>query len=199
MERIRQRAGTADDHGNTATASIPWDTCTYGATKGFLALPNASSGLTKVDAADFSVHAMLSIDVPMVIATPSGPPDPVGTTTPVIQVSSVDVAPTLTLFGPEILRLSSVDTQLRLIVESGSQGTVQAKFGAVVLGTAPIRAGNNDVRFKLPPGMLRTLRRSAAAGSVLTLTPISPNGTTIGQAVTRTVSVLAPKHKQRRK
>jgi hypothetical protein len=133
------------------------------------------------------------------IATPSAPPDPVGTVTPVIQVSSADVAPTLNLFGPEILKLSPVDTLLRLIVESGSQGTVQAKLGTVVLGTASIRAGNNDVRFKLPAGMLRALRRSAAAGNVLTLTPISPNGTTIGQAVTRTVSVLGPKHKQRRK
>jgi hypothetical protein len=186
--------------GNTATASIPWDTCTYAATRGFLALPNASSDPAKVDAADFSVKATVTPDLTM-LATPTGPPDPVTTVTPVIQVSSADVAPTLTLFGPEILRLSPVDTQLRLIVESGSQGTVQAKLGTVVLGTASIRAGNNDVRFKLPAGMLRALRRSAAAGNVLTLTPVSPNGTTIGQAVTRTVSVLAPKPKpkQRRK
>ena len=35
-------------------------------------------------------------------------------------------------------------------MESGSEGTVQAKIGSVVLGTASIRAGNNDVRFKLP-------------------------------------------------
>jgi hypothetical protein len=186
-------------NGNTATTSVPWDTCTYASTRGFLALPNASSGVSKVDAADFSVHAVVSIDAPRTIATPSGPPDPVGTVTPVIQVTSADVAPTLFLFGPEILRLSPVDTQLRLIVESGSQGTVQAKIGTIVLGTASIRAGNNDVRFKLPTGMLRTLRRSASAGRLLTLTPVSPNGTTIGQAVTRTISVLAPKVKPRRK
>jgi hypothetical protein len=185
--------------GNSATASIPWDTCTYASTRGFLALPNASSNVTKVDAADFSVKATVSIDSPSAIATPSAPPNLVGTVTPVIQVTAADVAPTLFLFGPEILRLSSVDTKLRLIVESGSEGTVQAKLGTVVLGTASIRAGNNDVRFKLPAGMLRTLRRSASAGNVLTLTPISPNGTTIGQAVTRTVSVLAPKVKQHRK
>jgi hypothetical protein len=117
----------------------------------------------------------------------------------VTQVSSADVAPTLVLFGPEILRLSSVDTRLRLIVESGSQGTVQAKIGSIVLGTLPIRAGNNDLRFKLPSGMLHRLRRAAAAGNILTLTPVSPNGTTIGQAVTRSISVLAPKAKPRRK
>ncbi len=182
-------------NGNTATASLPWDTCTYATTRGFLSLPNASTG---VDAADFSVKATLSVD-PTSVATPSNPPDPVGTTTPVIQVTAADVAPTLVLFGPEILRLSSVDTRLRLIVQSGSEGTIQAKIGSVVLGTAAIRAGNNDVRFKLPTGMLRALRRSASAGRLLTLTPVSPNGTTIGQAVTRSISVLAPKAKPRRK
>jgi hypothetical protein len=182
-------------NGNTATASIPWDTCTYASTRGFLSLPNAS---TAVDAADFSVKATISID-PTKVATPTGPPSPVGTATPVIQVSSADVAPTLLLFGPEILRLSSVDTRLRLIVQSGSQGTVQAKIGSIVLGTLPIRAGNNDLRFKLPSGMLHRLRRAAAAGNILTLTPMSPNGTTIGQAVTRSISVLAPKAKPRRK
>jgi hypothetical protein len=187
-------------NGNTATASIPWDTCTYADKKGFLALPNASSGpLTGVDAADFSVKATVSVDSPRVIETSSTPPDPVGTVTSVIQVTAADVAPTLFLFGPEILRLSSVDTKLRLIVESGSEGTVQAKIGSVVLGTASIRAGNNDVRFKLPSGMLSRVRRAAAAGNTLTLTPFSPNGTTIGQAVTRTISVLSPKVKQRRK
>jgi hypothetical protein len=183
-------------NGNTATASIPWDTCTYASTRGFLSLPNAS---TAVDAADFSVKATISID-PTKVATPTGPPSLVGTTTPVTQVSAADVAPTLLLFGPEILRLSSVDTRLRLIVESGSQGTVQAKIGSVVLGTLPVRAGNNDLRFKLPSGMLHRLRRAAAAGNILTLTPMSPNGTTIGQAVTRSISVLAPpKAKPRRK
>ena len=186
-------------NGATATASIPWDTCTYASTRGYLALPNASSDPTKVDAADFVVKATVSVDTPRVIATPSGPPDPVGTVTPVIQVTAADVAPTLSLFGPEILRLTSVDTVLRLIVESGSEGTVQAKLGSVVLGTAAIRAGNNDVRFKLPAGMLRALRRAAAVGNILTLTPFSSNGTTMGQAVTRTVSVLTPKVKQRRK
>ncbi len=95
-----------------------------------------------------------------------------------IQVSSADIAPTLSLFGPEVLKLSNLETQLRLIVESNNQGAVQAKLGTVVLGTLPIRAGNNDLRFKLPPGVLRTLRRVASASNVLTLTPTSPNGST---------------------
>ena len=56
---------------------------------------------------------------------------------------------------------------------------MQAKIGSVVLGTASIRAGNNDLRFKLPSGSLKRLRRAASAGNLLTLTPISPNGTTM--------------------
>jgi hypothetical protein len=182
-------------NGNTATAAIPWDTCTYASTRGYLALPNAS---TAVDAADFSVKATLAVD-PTKQATPVNPPNPVGTATPVIQVGSADVAPTLSLFGPEILKLSSADTVLRLIVESNNQGAVQAKLGSVSLGTLPVRAGNNDLRFKLPAGMLKALRRAASATNVLTLTPTSPNGSTVGQSVTRTVNVLTPKVKQHRK
>jgi hypothetical protein len=187
-------------NGNTATASLPWDTCTYVGTNGFLALPNASNGSTEVDGADFSVKATLSVDTTKpTIPTPTAPPDPVGTQTPVIPVTSADVAPTLFLFGPEILRLTGKDTQLRLIVESNGQGSVQAKLGSIVLGTVSLRGGNNDLRFKLPSGVLRALRRTASAPNVLTLTPKSPNGTTIGQAVTRTVRMLAPKVKQHRK
>jgi hypothetical protein len=124
------------------------------------------------------------------------PPDPAFTPTPVVPVSSVDVAPTLFLFGPELLKLSPTETQIRLIVESNGEGTVQAKLGSVVLGTLPVRGGNNDLRFKLPAGLLSALRRSASTGNVLTLTPVSASGSVTGQAVTRTVSVLAAvKHK----
>jgi hypothetical protein len=190
-------------NGNIASASIPWDTCTYTSAKGLLSLPNASSGAGTVDAADFSVKASLSIDSTKPV-NPVNPPTPVTTNTPVVQVSSADIAPTLSLFGPEILKLSGQDTELRLIVESNNQGSVRVTLGSTALGTMPIRAGNNDVRIKLPNGMLRTLRRSATASNVLTLTPTSPNGTTIGQSVTRTVSVLSarkakPKPKLRHK
>jgi hypothetical protein len=181
--------------GNTATAAIPWDTCTYKSNAGWLSLPNAS---TSVDAADFVVTASLTVDTTNP-TSPTPPPDGVTTTTPVIQVTAADVAPTLFLFGPEILRLTSQETKLRLIVESSGQGTVQAKLGSVVLGTVSVRAGNNDLRFTIPSSLLRALRRSAASGNVLTLTPTSPNGATIGQAVTRTVSVLPPKVKRHRK
>jgi hypothetical protein len=114
-------------------------------------------------------------------------------------VSSTDVAPTLSLFGPEVLRLSATETQLRLIVQSSGQGTVKARLGSKVLGTVAVRGGNNDVRFKLPGGTLQTLRRSAAASNVLTLTPVSADGSSTGASVTRIVRVSAPKAKQRAK
>ena len=120
-------------NGNTATASIPWDTCTY-------AGDDEASSRCRTPRTTRRRGRLLgqgdAVGRHDQRATPSAPPDPVGTATPVIQVTSADVAPTLFLFGPEILRLSSVDTRLRLIVESGSEGTVQAKLGSVVLGTA---------------------------------------------------------------
>jgi hypothetical protein len=176
--------------GSTASADIPWDTCTYVSNSGYLSLPNASAA---VDAADFVVTTKLTVKSTQ--ATPIAPPDPVVTTTPVVPVSSLDVAPTLFLFGPELLMLSPTDTQLRLIVESNGEGSVQAMLGSVLLGTLTVRAGNNDLRFRLPAGLLRTLRRAASAGNVLTLTPVSESGSVTGEAVTRMVSVPAATHK----
>jgi hypothetical protein len=177
-------------NGSTASADIPWDTCTYTSNAGYLALANASAN---IDAADFVVTTTLTVKTTQ--ATPVAPPIPAFTATPVIPVTSVDVAPTLFLFGPEVLKLSATETQLRLIVESSGPGSVQAKLGSVELGTVTVRGGNNDLRFKLPAGVLRTLRRTASAGNILTLTPISASGSVTGQAVTRAVSVLSPKPK----
>jgi len=133
--------------------------------------------------------------------TPVAPPDSIFAPTPDVPTSAADVAPTLTLFGPEVMRISSTDTQLRLIVESSGQGSVQARLGTTSLGTFSIRGGNNDLRMKLPTNVLRALRRSAAAGNVLTLTPVSPNGAATGTAVTREVhvAVVKPKTKQKLK
>jgi|tagenome__1003787_1003787.scaffolds.fasta_scaffold20927621_1 hypothetical protein len=183
--------------GSTATGAIPWDTCSYTSTAGYLLLTNAS---TNVDAADFSVSTSMTIDTSKT-TTPVAPPDPLFAPTPDVPTASIDVAPSLTLFGPEILRLSSKDTLLRLIVESSGQGSVQAKLSGTSLGTFSLRGGNNDLRMKLPASLLQALRRSAAAGNVLTLTPVSPSGTTTGTAVTRQirVAVVKPKIKQKLK
>jgi len=110
-------------------------------------------------------------------------------TSPVIPVSSADVAPTIEVFGPQLLKLSATDSQLRLIVNSSGQGLVSAALGSLALGTMSLRAGNNDLRFTLPAGVLAAVRRSASPSNVLTLTPTATNGNAVGTAVTRTISV----------
>ena len=183
-------------NGSTATAAIPWDTCAYPSNAGYLAISNASSTSTAiVDAADFSISATLDVDTSKP-TTPAPPPDPVVVNTPVVPVGSADVAPTLDLFGPEILRLSATQTQLRLIVSSNSQGSVRGRLGSFDLGKVAIRAGSNDVRFTLPKSLLKSLRRSASSGSnVLTLTPVSIDGSATGAPLVRKVSVATPKKK----
>jgi len=181
-------------NGGIASASLPWDTCTWESGEGFLSLPNASNPVPPsgiVDAADFVVTAKLTVDPSHQVTSilPSVPPPPVATTSPVVPVSSVDIAPTIEVFGPQLLTLSATASQIRLIVNSSGQGLVSATLGSLALGTANLRAGNNDLRFTVPKGTLATVRRSAAAANVLTLTPTSANGAATGLAVTRTISV----------
>ena len=174
--------------GNTATASIPWDTCTWASGEGFLSLPNASLA---VDAADFNVSATLTVDSSTQVTSiiQASPPPPVATTSPVVSVSSADVAPTIEVFGPQLLKLSSSATQIRLIVNASGEGLVSAALGSLALGTASLRAGNNDLRFTLPKGTLSAVRRSASPSNVLTLTPTATSGAVTGTPVTRTISV----------
>ncbi len=182
-------------NGSTASADVPWDTCSWTDGEGFLSLPNASNPVspsTKVDAADFIVSAKLTLSNPLVQVTPvvpALPPVPVQTTGPIISVGSADVAPTITVFGPQLLSLASDASQIRLIVSASSQGRVSATLGSLALGTVSLRAGNNDIRFTIPKGTLQSVRRSAVSANALTLTPSSTNGAAKGKPVTRTISV----------
>ena len=106
------------------------------------------------------------------------------------------------VFGPELLKLSATDPTIRLIVESSGPGMLTATLGSIVLGTGSLRSGNNDLRFAVPKGMLTSLRRSAAAANVLTLTPVAPTGSATGSPVMLHVVIAAapkakkhPKHK----
>jgi hypothetical protein len=172
--------------GNSATTTVPWDTCAW-KTKGYLALPNTSL----VDGTSFVVSGTLNVDfsTPVDSALPPSPATPFGQVIPALSFST---APTLSLFGPATLRLPPQGTQARLIVESSGEGSVTAAIGSVVLGTRPLRPGNNDLRFTLPTSLLRSLRRSAAT-LTLTLTPLSLDGKTVGTAVTRNVSMTTAK------
>jgi hypothetical protein len=177
-------------NGNTASAPIPWDTCTWAANEGFLSLPNAS---TNVDAARFEVKASLSVNTSLLATPPSIPPPPISVWGPVVPVTSAEVPPTVTVYGPELLKLAATNAQIRLIVESNGEGSLQASLGSVALGAGALRPGSNDLRFTVPAALLNSLRRSSAVANVLTLTPVSADGVSKGTPVTRQVSIAPPK------
>ena len=184
--------------GSNATASIPWDTCTWASGEGFLSLPNASLA---VDAADFNVTASLAVDSTTQVTSivQAAPPPPVTTTSPVVSVSSADVAPTIEVFGPQLLTLSATASQIRLIVNASGEGLLSAALGSLALGTVSLRAGNNDVRFTVPKGTLSAVRRSASPSNVLTLTPTATSGAVTGTSVTRTITVAPTAKKPTKK
>ncbi|HEY4413293.1 MAG TPA: hypothetical protein VGN06_09880 [Gaiellaceae bacterium] len=177
--------------GNNASITVPWDTCDWGNAVGWLSIPNAG---TTVDAADFTVTSSVTVDQ-NTPATAGNAPTPASIWGTTVPVPTTDVAPSIDVFGPELLRLSASAPTIQLIVDSSGPGSLSASLGSSVLGTGALRAGNNDLRFVVPKGMLGSLRSSAIAANVLTLTPVSPAGTT-GQAVTRQIVIAAtPKPK----
>jgi hypothetical protein len=177
--------------GNTATTTVPWDTCMW-VNKGYLSLPNPS---TTINGKKFSVSTHLTVDTntPATAKVPPAPATPFG---PTLNVPWADVIPSISIFGPELLKVAATATQIRLIVESSGEGSVTAAFGTLALGAGAVRPGENDLRFTVPKGALTSLRRSTAAGAtLLTLTPVSLNGTS-GPAVMQQVTIL-PAAKQK--
>ena len=185
-----------DINGNTASTTVPWDTCLWGAKQfGWLSLPNAS---TTVDAATFTVASSVTVDPNTPAAAALAPIGPTiwGSSVP---VPTTDIAPLIDVFGPELLTLSATDPTIRLIVSSSGPGTVNATLGSSALGSRTLRAGNNDLRFAVPKGLFTRLRRSASATTLLTLTPMSTSGAVAGQAITRHVSIAQAAKKAKTK
>lgn len=179
-------------NGGNASITVPWDTCNWGSTRGWLSIPNAG---TTVDGADFTVTSSISVDT-STPATASSAPAPTSIWGTPVPVPSTDAAPLIDVFGPELLQVDAKSPVIRLIVESSGLGSVNATLGSVALGSGALRAGENDVRFSVPKSMIASLRRSASAANTLTLTPVSPTGSLTGTAVTRTVVITAtPKPK----
>ena len=183
-------------NGSTATATVPWDTCTWSGAKGLLALTNASSN-PDVNSANFYVTATMTVD-PTTPANAGAPPTPVSVWGQVVPVTSNTLPPAITLDGKALLTLSSTDRVLRLIIESNGQGSVQVSLGSTPLGTVNVVPGTNLVSFTLPSGVLDTLRRSAGTGNILTVTPVAAGGTGLGTTVTRKV-MIAPTAKAKAK
>jgi len=176
--------------GSTATASIPWDTCTWIGSVGMLSLPNASSN-PDVNSANFYVTATVAIADPAVPANSGAPPPAASVWGQVVPVTSATLPPAITLLSKEVLTLSPTDRTLYLVVESGGEGSVQASIGSVSLGTVTVTPGENQLTFTLPASALDALRRSAGTASLLSVTPVATNGAVSGQAQTRKV-VLQP-------
>ena len=88
--------------GNNASISVPWDTCDWGPARGWLSIPNAG---TTVDAADFTVTSTLTVDT-NTPATAGKAPDPTSVWGTPIPVPTLDLPPSIDVFGPELLQLS---------------------------------------------------------------------------------------------
>lgn len=181
--------------GTTASLSIPWDTCT-GGYDGYLSLPNPSLAS---DAQQFTVSGTLTVDR-SVAAAPKGPPDAyyTGPSTP---AETSELAPSIFVYGAQVVRVSAATRLVRLIVFSSGSGKLQATAGSTLLGTTGLRAGNNDVRFRLPATMVASLRKTSGlrlSSSVLTLTSFSTAGTA-GTKVARKLAVTPVRKKVSRR
>ncbi|TML06206.1 MAG: hypothetical protein E6G36_00210 [Actinobacteria bacterium] len=178
--------------GSTASITVPWNTC-GGSPAAYLSLPNDSLGL---DGREFTVGGHVSVD----LATPASPTDPppgVHVIGSVISSPISDPAPTLKVYAPELIRVSTKTHLLRFAVFSSGDGKLAAMLGSTNLGSASLRGGNNDVRFVLPTQLFKSLRTKSSS-NLLALTSVSPSGTQ-GSTVTRRVLVQAPKKKPKRR
>ena len=147
--------------GNSATITVPWNTC-QGSADAYLSLPNPSTD-PAANGKEFAISGTLTVD----LSTPTAatPPPPAAFTGPIVAAPTADAVPSISVYGAQIIRVSTVDRMVRLIVFSTGDGQLQASAGTTNLGTYQLRAGNNDVRFKLPQSIVNALRKPAASGA----------------------------------
>jgi len=177
--------------GSNATISVPWNTCAT-SPDAYLSLPNDSLGM---DGREFVVTGTATVDLGSP-AAPSIPQPGAIIVGPVIAAPTTDPPPRLTLYAPEILRVNSRTRVLRFVIYSSGSGKVSAVLGSTGLGTASVRAGNNDVRWTLPASLVTALRRTSS-NNLLSLTSLSPSGVK-GATLTRRVMIVASKKTKNR-
>jgi hypothetical protein len=179
--------------GSNASISVPWNTCA-GSPNAYLSLPNDSFGR---DGLEFKVTGHIDVD-PNTPAAPSAPPPGVTVIGTPISAPTTDPAPTLKIYAPEVIKVSSKTRLLRFVVFSSGDGQLGAVLGSTGLGSAALRSGNNDVRFVLPTQLFKSLSAKSSS-NVLQLTSESPSGAK-GATFTRHVVVQKPpKKKPKRK
>lgn len=179
--------------GSSASISVPWNTCA-GSPNAYLSLPNDSANS---DGLEFKVTGHVDVD-PTLPASPSPPPPGVTVIGTPISAPTSDPAPTLKIYAPEVIKVSSKTRLLRFVVFSSGDGRLGAVLGSAGLGSAALRSGNNDVRFVLPTQLFQKLSKKSTS-NVLQLTSESPSGAK-GATFTRHVVVQKPpKKKPKRK
>jgi hypothetical protein len=171
--------------GSNASIAVPWNTCA-GSPDAYVSLPNDTLDL---DGREFVVNLSLKMDFTRP-ATATAPPPGAHVIGSVVSAPTSDPAPTLKIYAPEVLRVSSKTRLLRFVVFSSGEGKLAAAVGSTGLGSAQLRSGNNDVRFVLPTQLFKSLRTKRAS-NVLSLTSQSPSGTK-GATFTRRVVVQVP-------
>jgi hypothetical protein len=184
--------------GSIASITVPWDTCS-GSPHAFLSLPNDWNDADQTgppkDGREFVVTGTLTVDKSKP-ASAASPPPGVKVIGPVIQVPTTDPAPDLTVYAPELLRVSAKTHVLRFVVFSSGTGALRAVLGSSWNGSATLHAGNNDIRFVLPTQLLKRLRKTSSE-NILSLTSYSPGGAR-GETITRRVAVQTTKPKRRK-
>ena len=145
--------------GSTASLTVPWNTCKASA-DAYVSLPNPSTDVT-ANGKEFVVTGTLTVD----LSTPTAatlPPDPIytGRRSPLRRPTP---CPRSSSTARRSCRVSTADRMVRLIVFSTGEGKLQASAGTKNLGTYQLRAGNNDIRFKLPQSIVNALRKPAGA------------------------------------
>jgi hypothetical protein len=171
--------------GSTASITVPWNTCA-GSPSAYLSIPNDTPDL---DGREFTVKGSVHVklDTP---ATATEPPPGAHLIGSPIAAPTSDPAPTLNIYAPEVLHVSSTTRLLRFVVFSSGDGKLGAALGSTGLGAATLRGGNNDVRFVLPAALFNSLRAKSSS-NLLQLTSESPSGAK-GATFTRRVVVQTP-------
>jgi hypothetical protein len=179
--------------GSKASIAVPWNTCAA-SPDAYVSLPNDSLDL---DGREFVVNTSVKVDFTKP-ATATVPPPGAHVIGTVVPAPASDPAPTLKIYAPEVLRVSSKTRLLRFVVFSSGDGRLQATLGSTGLGSAQLRSGNNDVRFVLPTALFKSLRTKSAS-NVLSLTSQSPSGAKGSTFTRRVVVQTAPKPKKKKK
>src|SRR5205814_699450 len=139
--------------GSTTSITVPWNTCA-GSPSAYLSLPNDNLGS---DGQKFTMRNSIDVN-PNTPAAPSDPPPGAHVIGTPISAPTNDPAPTLNVYAPEVLHVSSKTRVLRFVVFSSDDGRLGTVLGSTDLGSTALHNDNNNVHFVLPTQLFKSLR-----------------------------------------